>query len=120
MSFNTPQAYLPSDLLDSDDDVAQDTLGMKAYILNNILDDDEEKTADSSPNVSNGNISGTECSSIFSVTPFVEQVKPEDYIVGWKCLACDNFNVKKRDECKKCEKARATEDPDVTKQERKL
>ena len=55
MSFNTPTAYLPSNLLDSDDDVAQDTLGMEAYILNNILDDEDSNTpstAENSQNVS--------------------------------------------------------------------
>jgi len=39
MSFQNLNAYLPKDLLDSDDDVAQDTLGMEAYIVKNILDD---------------------------------------------------------------------------------
>jgi len=65
MSFQTPNAYLPKDLLDSDDDVAQDTVGMENYCLGNILDDEEDKlTADSS---SAGNVSTSENSSIFSV-----------------------------------------------------
>ena len=64
MSFETPNAYLPSDLLDSDDEVAENSLGMKNYIVNNILDDDDQPTADNS---SNGNNSSTENSSIFSV-----------------------------------------------------
>ena len=65
MSFQTPDAYLPKDLLDSDDDVAQDTLGMKSYIINNILDDDDDnlKTADNSSN--SGNNSGSDANSLF-------------------------------------------------------
>ena len=92
MSFQSPDAYLPKDLLDSDDDVAQDTLGMKSYIINNILDDsDEEKTADNSAN--SGNNSGSEiaeANSLFSISPFKEYVEelPEDPIVGWTCSAC--------------------------------
>lgn len=119
MSFNIPTAYLPSDLLDSDDDVTQDTLGMEAYILNNILDDDDDtpSTSENSPN--SGNNSRIDISPMnIQISPFKEQVKDE-VIAGWKCLACKNFNIKQREECKKCEKLRATEDPDVTRKERK-
>ena len=122
MSFQSPNAYLPKDLLDSDDDVAADTLGMKSYIINNILDDsDEEKTADNSAN--SGNNSGceiAEANSLFSTSPFKQNVEqPEDPVVGWTCSACQNSNSHSRIVCFRCQKERTEADKDVTKSERK-
>ena len=85
MSFQSPDAYLPKDLLDSDDDIAQE----KTYIINNILDDDDMKTADNSSN--SGNSSSPNTSSIFSVQPFAQTIQQEeviDPVVGWKCCTC--------------------------------
>tara|TARA_B110000285_G_scaffold215575_1_gene262070 strand:+ start:325 stop:480 length:156 start_codon:yes stop_codon:yes gene_type:complete len=48
MSFQSPNAYLPSDLLDSDDEVTN----MEACI-GNILDEEEAPTADNSSNSGN-------------------------------------------------------------------
>jgi len=65
MSFQSLDAYLPKDLLDSDDDVAQDTHS-KNNSFSKIYDDlDEAKTADNSSN--SGNNSSSEMCSIFSV-----------------------------------------------------
>jgi hypothetical protein len=115
MSFQSPNAYLPSDLLDSDDEVTN----MKACI-GNVLDEEEEApTADNSSNSGNNSSSENNSGSIFSVQPTFIQNIAEDPIVGWKCSSCENFNCKGRTECYKCEKARATEDGDVTKKERK-
>jgi hypothetical protein len=67
MSFQTPNAYLPSDLLDSDDEVAQDTLSMEKTCLGDVLNDmDEARTADNSSNSGN-NSSSENSSSIFSI-----------------------------------------------------
>lgn len=84
MSFQEPNAYLPKDLLDSDDDVALEAASPQTSILNNILEGgDEQRTADNS---SCGNNSSSENStSIFSVQPFAQNIDP---VVGWKCSQC--------------------------------
>lgn len=67
MSFENPNAFLPRDLLDSDDEVTQDNNAMEACI-GNILDDDENSNAQTADNSSaSGNNSSSENSSIFSV-----------------------------------------------------
>ena len=115
MSFQNECAYLPSDLLDSDDEVAQPTTKTQNNSFSKLYDDmSEAKTADNSSNSG----SSTEMSSIFSVEPFKQC--SEDFIVGWKCSACGNFNTKKTESCRSCEKDRViTEDLDVTKRERR-
>jgi len=116
MSFQNEGAFLPSDLLDSDDEVAPQTTKTQNNSFSKLYDDmSEAKTADNS---SNGANSSSEMSSIFSVEPFKQC--SEDFIVGWKCSVCQNFNTKKRESCNKCEKERViTEDLDVTKRERR-
>ena len=118
MSFQNESAYLPSDLLDSDDEVAPQTIKTQNNSFSKLYDDmsplSEAKTADNS---SNSGSSTEMMSSIFSVDPLTSS---EDFIVGWKCSACENFNTKKRESCNKCEKDRViTEDLDVTKRERR-
>ena len=125
MSFQNECAYLPSDLLDSDDDIAPGTAKSADNSFSKLYDNNSDvKTADNSSN--EGKNSSSEFgSSIFSVQPFEEkQFKyselPEHSIVGWKCSSCDNFNGLSREDCTKCEKVRViSEDIDVNKAERR-
>ena len=83
--------------------------GMESYILNNILDDDDESTNGSSDSCTEIVSPNAVLSSQFQNEMYqVDQKKPAE--AGWNCSACENYNFKNKTACNKCEKERTEED----------
>lgn len=107
---------IPVGLFEEDD---QDTLGMKNYILNNILDDDSDQCPtddNSSGSRSSSPVNKAQMPEFKDAPKITADTTP---IVGWTCASCENYNFKHRSSCNKCEKEKDESAIPVSKGERR-